>query len=210
MHLNGIDAEDQAQLERSISDEEMLSALKTLGQDRAPGPDEFQENVEEVKDLRPISLTNSVYKDVSKVLAEILKPLLHKLISNHQSAFVKGRQILDSVLIANECLDSILKSNIWGIICKIDLEKAFNNVRWSFVAEFLVRIGFGAVWRKWSAGRTQRVPFSVLVNGSSCGKLTSQKCLHQGDTLLPFLFLLVSKFLITMFSKAAEVGWLDV
>ncbi|XP_026410101.1 uncharacterized protein LOC113305236 [Papaver somniferum] len=188
MQLNSISEEDKIWLEKEFTEIEVLSALKKLGQDRAPGPDGFQA--------------------ISKLLAERLKTLLHKLVSSHQSAFVKGRQILDSVLIANECLDSRINSKIPGLVCKIDLEKAFDNVKWSFVDEVLKRMGFGEVWRKWIAGCIKQVPFSVLVNGSCCGKFSSQKGLRQGDLLSPFIFLLVSEVLTSMFTKAAEVGWI--
>ena len=103
----------------------------------------------EVKDFRPISLVGGIYKIISKVLANWLRRVAHRLILDSQNAFVKGKQILDSILIASEYIDSRLKSGVPGVLCKLDVEKAYDHVSWEFLLYMLQCCGFSEKWRKW-------------------------------------------------------------
>lgn len=175
--------------------EEVRSALKLLGKNKARGPDgftvefflkfweklkdnimklfeEFYENgklnscITEnficliqkkedavlVKDFRPISLTTMLYKLVAKVFAERLRKVMLNIIAPTPSAFIGERQILDSVLIANEVVEDYKsKKKKWWLL-KLDLEKAFDWVDWTFLEKALIGKKFDPKWISWIMG----------------------------------------------------------
>ena len=142
----------------------------------------------DLKDFRPISLLGSFYKILAKVLANHLKKVVGKVVSEAQNTFVEGRQITNASLIANELIDHWQKQKEEGVICKLDIEKAFDSINWQFLMKTMRRMGFGPKWTSWIWQCISTARFSVLVNLVPTGFFPSSKGLRQGDPLSPYLF----------------------
>lgn len=84
--------------------------------------------VKDIKDFRSISLVGCIYKLIAKVLVRRLSQVLGEVIGECQHAFVEGRQILDAIMSANEVVDDLVACKKEGLICKLDVEKAYDYV----------------------------------------------------------------------------------
>jgi len=146
-----------------------------------------------ITDFRPISLLGSLYKLLAKVLAQRLAGVMNSIISKSQSAFVKGRNLVDGVLVINEVVDWAKKSNQEVLILKVDFEKTYDSVDWSFLEYTFVTQALSNKWIAWMKACVFGGSMFVLVNGSPTVEINIQRGLKQGDPLAPFLFLLVAE-----------------
>nr|GEZ75648.1 hypothetical protein [Tanacetum cinerariifolium] len=153
--LNLLPHDQRVFLDRDVSHEEIKRAVWDCGSDRAPGV------------LTGLPLNSS---PLSGTLLNLMFP--------EQSAFIKGRNILDGPLILNEVINWYQKRKENLMIFKVDFEKGcFTNVR-----------------------------SSILVNGSPTMEFDISKGLRQGDPLSPFLFILAMEGLHALICKAINMG----
>ncbi|CAN1261991.1 Putative ribonuclease H protein At1g65750 [Linum perenne] len=167
------------------------------------------DNPVSMKDLRPISLCSVIYRVIAKVLANRLRGVMPKLISTEQSAFIKGRSIVDNILVAFETLHHMKRiqgAKEGEMAVKIDISKAYDRVAWEYLKAVLIKVGFGQKWVDWMMMCVCSVEYTATVNSVKVGPIVPGRGLRQGCPLSPFLFLLCAEGLSNMLKKAERGG----
>ncbi|KAL1194824.1 putative ribonuclease H protein [Cardamine amara subsp. amara] len=158
----------------------------------------------EMKDYRPISCCNVIYKVISKIIANRLKMVLPKFIAGNQSAFVQNRLLIENMLLAMELVKDYHKDTVSSrCAIKIDISKAFDSVQWSFLINTLQALNFPLEFIHWITLCITTASFSVQVNGELAGYFRSERGLQQGCSLSPYLFVISMDVLSKMLDKAA-------
>ncbi|KAG7594499.1 Reverse transcriptase zinc-binding domain [Arabidopsis thaliana x Arabidopsis arenosa] len=166
-------------------------------------------NASATSDFRPISLCNTIYKVISKLLAGRLQALLPSVISNSQSAFIPGRLLAENVLLATELVNGYGRKNVGprGML-KVDLRKAFDSVNWNFIIATMRALNFPEKFIGWINQCISTPQFSVSVNGHASGYFKSSKGLRQGDPISPYLFVLAMEVFSKLMHSSFAAGFI--
>ncbi|CAN1162622.1 Putative ribonuclease H protein At1g65750 [Linum perenne] len=161
-----------------------------------------------ISQFRPISLCNVTYKVVAKCLANRMKGLMQCLVHPSQTSFVPGRHITDNIIVVQEVIHSMHgKSSGKGImVLKIDLAKAYDGVRWSFVIDTLVAMNFPASFIAVIDQCISTPTFQVQWNGGCSESFTPSRGLRQGCPLSPYLFTLCLERLSSLIQDSVRTG----
>ncbi|GKA65242.1 putative RNA-directed DNA polymerase, eukaryota, reverse transcriptase zinc-binding domain protein [Tanacetum coccineum] len=135
-----------------------------------------------VSDYRPIACCNVVYKCISKIMVNRIKGCLDTLVDQNQSAFIPSRQISDNVLLSQELLRGYHRKRGYARCAfKVDVQKAYDSVEWSFLRNCLSNFGFHSTMIKWIMECVSSTSFSINVNGDLKGFFKGKRGLRQGD-----------------------------
>ena len=163
---------------------------------------------EEVFHFKSISLCNVVYKIISKVMVNRLKPLMNSIITPYQNAFIKGRNISDNILISHEIIYTLRREKgrktSFGVL-KIDMSKAYDRVNWTFLKAVLTVMEFEDKWIKWIMEYVTTVSYTIIVNVNLTSSFKPSQGLRQGDPLSPYLFIFCANILSISLSQAQNL-----
>jgi hypothetical protein len=165
-----------------------------------------EENARNMKKFKPISLLNCSFNFFTKAVTNRYAKIMNRLIAQCQSAFIRGRFILESVVTAHEVIHEIHSKKEQGLVFKIDYEKAYDKVNLDFLYEVLSARGFSDKFILMIKQVTQNGSVGVKVNEVEGDFFLTGKGLRQGDPLAPLLFNTVVDVFSRMLVKGAHTG----
>ena len=143
-----------------------------------------------LKNWRPLTLLNSLYKLVSGCIAERIKPRLDSIINGDQKGFVAGRYIGEAIRTTYDIIQWAKDNNKTGIILLIDFEKAYDSLSFLYIKKCLKFFNFGDSLMKWVDLLLHN--FSAVVN--HCGNISKKfnigRGARQGDPIASYLFII--------------------
>lgn len=158
-----------------------------------------------LKNWRPISLLNVVYKLASGCIAERLKKVLDKLISSDQTGFLKGRFIGENIRLVYDLMNYTEQNQIPGLLMLIDFEKAFDSISWNFIYKTLDLFNFSDLIEDWVKTFYSGIKSCVIQNGIASDYFYPQRGCRQCDPISPYLFLLCAEVLGILIRKIKDI-----
>ena len=158
-----------------------------------------------IKNWRPISLLNVVYKIGSACIAKRLKSVLPSLINEDQTGFMANRYIGDNIRLIYDLISYLYRENKTGLLLCLDFEKAFDSVDWKFMFKVLRAFGSGPDICQWISTFYKDIKSSVTVNGQLSEWFAIQRGCRQGDPISPYLFILCVEILAIMIRQNKHI-----
>ena len=163
-----------------------------------------------IKNWRPITLLNVIYKIASGCIAERLKTVLTKLISSDQTGFISGRYIGENTRLIYDIMNITEELNIPGLLLVIDFEKAFDSISWEFINEVLKFFNFGESIIKWVSFFYKNISSAVIQSVFLSEFFPVQRGCRQGDPLSPYIFLLCAEILALMLKSNEDIQGIKI
>jgi hypothetical protein len=147
-------------------------------------------DLNDIKNWRPITLSNCDAKIITKALATRVNKVLDTVIDTSQTAYVPGRSIMDNIRGNNFMKQYCKVNNIDAVLVSLDAKKAFDSVNHEYIDTVLVNYGFGENFRLYFKTLYSNLSAKILINGYLSEKIGIERGVKQGDALSCAIFIL--------------------
>ena len=147
---------------------------------------------EQITQFRLISLCNTLYKLVSRILVQRLKLFMAEVTNPCQAGFVPGRRTSDNIILVQEVIHTLKyrRGRTRYVAIKLDLEKAYDQLEWGFIKETLDFFQLPPNLITLIMNMISSTRFHILWNGEPLPEIVPSRGVRQGDPLSPYLFIL--------------------
>ena len=159
---------------------------------------------------RPVSLLNTDYKILTKLLALRLQKVIPVIINSDQVGYIKKRYIGENVRIISDILQYADLENIEAYITQIDFEKAFDSIEWEFLFETLKTFNFGETFISWIKTIYTDISACVGNNGHYSKYFELSRSIRQGCPISALLFLLVVELLANKIRGDEDIKGIEI
>ena len=163
-----------------------------------------------LKNWRPISLLNTDYKIITKVLASRLKDILPSVINPDQVAYLKNRFIGQNIRTIFDMLGYTKLEDKKGIIAFLDFEKAFDTINWTAIFDALNSFNLGPNFIAWVHSIYNESEACVTNNGYSSPFFKLERGVRQGCPLSAYLFIMVVELLANRIRNSENIKGIKI
>ena len=247
---------DRRRLEGSITVEETIQAIRSIGAGKSAGPDGLPAEVykahektaaplltqlynqalvtgtlaftlragdiillykkgdaRDPRNYRPITLLQSDYKILAKILTNRLSKVIGKIISENQLGFVPRRLISEATHLLQLTRAYLDETGDPGLLLALDWEKAFDRVSWKFYHLALKLLNFGPTFQTLAKALTSeeaRPIRTIKTNGGRSYPFTVGSGMPQGCPLSPLTFLLTTEALTRAINSDEDISGINL
>ncbi|KAE8798604.1 hypothetical protein D1007_26086 [Hordeum vulgare] len=182
---------ENAELTLPFTLEEVCLAISSVKANSAPSPNGF-----------PVSFFQKFWEVCATRLSHVVSRLAHPL----KSAFLKGQRIHDEILALHEIVHEVASHGHKDVFLKLDFQKAYDYLNWSFLRLVMQHRGFDERWCSWIMQMVMSGNTAININGDIEPYFRSSRGMKQGYPISSLLFNLAVDALAGILDKARQAG----